>query len=282
MNMNIEGKEIGGENPAYIIAEAGLNHGGDLDLAKKMIITAAISGADAIKFQAFDTDQRFGDDTENLSLVRPAEFNEKQFKELMKTAHENKITFFSTAFDNDSVEMLCDIGVPLFKVASCDVKNKKLLEKVASTQIPVILSTGTANAEEIYAASNIFEKNKCSYALLHCVSSYPLNPKNANLKAIKSLKNKFDVAIGYSDHSIGIEVPVSSIYAGAQIIEKHFTLAKELRGIDWEISSSPSELTRLIEEVRRAEQILGSGSLESLACEEEELQYRNSLRDSEF
>jgi len=280
MNINIEGRILGRENPAYIIAEAGLNHGGDLELAKKMIIAAAVSGADAIKFQAFNTDQRFGDDTEALSLVRPAEFHEQQFKELMNTAKENNITFFSTAFDNESVDMLYDMGVQLFKVASCDVQNEKLLKKVASTQIPVILSTGTANVEEIIAATNIFEKNKSPYALLHCVSSYPLNPENANLKAIKSLKERFDVAIGYSDHTTGIEVPISSIYSGAQIIEKHFTLAKELRGIDWEISASPSELTIMIEGVRRAEQILGSGSLESSACEEEELQYRNLLRDN--
>ncbi len=278
----IDGVLIGKGHPTYIIAEAGLNHGGDIELAKRMIEAAAVAGANAIKFQAFDTEERFGDDVEAKNLVKPAEFQKEEFEELIVTAKDNNITFFSTAFDEDSVDMLVEIGAPAFKIASCDVRNERLLIKVAKSGLPVILSTGTASYDDVSIAVNIFKEFNSPYALLHCVSSYPLDENFANINAIKSLGKIFDVPIGYSDHSTGISVPVSSVYAGAVVVEKHYTLSKELRGIDWEISASPSELKDMISQMRRAEKILGHGRIESTLCESEELQYRNSTRDSVY
>lgn len=279
-SVTIGGCKIGFENPVFIIAEAGLNHGGDLDLAIQMVRACASTGAQAIKFQAFSTDERFGPDEQTKQLVRPAEFHETDFKALRAACIEEGLIFFSTAFDTRSAELLVRLESSAIKIASCDVLNLKLLDAVAQQGLPVILSRGTANEAEIGKALDVLARHTDQIVLLHCVSSYPMADVDANLGAIRTLSEKFSFPIGYSDHSIGIEVPVSSVYAGACAIEKHYTLDRSRKGIDWEISCEPAELAALVEGARRAAAIRGSGRLEPMASETEEIEYRNSLRVS--
>jgi N-acetylneuraminate synthase len=273
-------KRIGPGQPVFVIAEAGLNHGGDMNLAIKMIEAAAAAGADAVKFQAFQTEERFGRDAEAYGIVKPAELNEGQFAVLSKAARMIGIEFFATAFDEESLEMLKQLDVPAIKIASCDICNEKLLRKVASSTLPVVISRGTADKKEVNRALNIFREYQTPHILLHCVSSYPLENKLANLRAIHTLLSLYNIPVGYSDHTQGIEVPLFAVYAGAMVIEKHFTMDRRLRGIDWEISAEPSELKNLIEKIREAEDILGHGRVEAMACEDEEVAYRKSLRMS--
>lgn len=271
-------KCIGRNQPIFVIAEAGLNHGGDMALALKMIEAAAESGADAVKFQAFRTSERFGDNPEIYDLVKPAELNQEQFTILGRAARKAGIEFFATAFDEKSVDMLKDLDVPAIKIASCDICNERLLRKVASSALPAIISRGTADAKEIDFALKFFRERRTAHILLHCVSSYPLEKESANLQAIHSLRRLYNIPVGYSDHTQGIEVPLFAVYAGAMVIEKHFTLDRRLQGIDWEISAEPAELKGLILKIREAETILGHGRIEAMPCEEEEISYRKSMR----
>ena len=245
-----------------------------------MIGAAAKAGADAVKFQAFDTDDRFGEDEATKALVRPAEFERDQFARLADVARKNHIDFLSTAFDGQKVEMLVELGVPAIKIASCDIGNDALLRKVAQAGVPALLSRGTANQAEIDEALLIFRETQLPLALLHCVSSYPLKEEDANLGAIHTLREAYDVPIGYSDHTTGMDVPLHAVYAGACVLEKHFTLDRELRGIDWEISANPQELGQLVTHTRSARRILGHGRIEPMPCEQEEIRYRTSQRMS--
>jgi N-acetylneuraminate synthase len=271
-------KRIGAGESIFVIAEAGLNHGGNLETAAKMIEAAAEAGADAIKFQAFRTEERFGIASEAYHLVKPTELNRDHFVALSKIADRVGIEFFATAFDEKSLQELVSISVPAIKIASCDICNRKLLRVVAQTGLPVILSRGTASEVETTATVELFREYRSPLALLHCVSSYPLEEISANLRAIHALLSLYDVPIGYSDHSCGIKIPLLAVYAGAMVIEKHFTLDRGRCGIDWEISAEPAELQQLINEIREAEHILGHGRIESLPCEAEEIAYRKQMR----
>jgi N,N'-diacetyllegionaminate synthase len=277
------GKKILTEDSGtYIIAEAGINHSGDFSLAEKMIEAASNTGVDAIKFQAFNTEERFKNDPAAIDFVKPAELSFTQLKDLAEICKKNNLTFFSTAFDSLSVKFLMDINVPVFKVASCDIANERLLNEIAETNVPTIISSGTANIDEIRRALDIFTKKNSSMALLHCVSSYPLADENANLKAIHNLKAELGCLIGYSDHSKGIDIPISAVFAGAKIIEKHYTLSKELKGIDWEVSANPDEFIDMVKKIRQADLILGNGFIGCSDCEQEELEYRRQIRDSQI
>lgn len=270
--------KIGARHPVFIIAEAGLNHGGDLSLALQMIDEAAKAGADAIKFQAYDSEERFGNDADTLDLVKPAEFGKSHFVELISEAKKKNIHFFATPFDANQLEMLLSIGCDILKIASCDITNRPLLEAAASSGRMVIMSRGTADEREISEAIEIFTKKNSPLVLLHCVSSYPMADEDANLGAINTLKEKFKLPVGYSDHSKGIEVPEYAAAAGADAIEVHFTLDRSRQGIDWEISCEPSELSLLVKKARKIRSILGSGDLNPRPSEVEEIEYRKSLR----
>jgi N-acetylneuraminate synthase len=279
-NVRIGERWVGDDQPVYVIAEAGLNHGGDLAIAIAMVEAAAKAGADAIKFQAFDTDSRFGDDEATKALVRPAEFGNDQFAVLSNVARQQGIHFFSTPFDEAKVDMLAALGVPVMKIASCDIANYRLLRKIAAAGVPAIISRGTASQGDIDRALDIFNQRGLPHVLLHCVSSYPLKDEDANVRAIHSLRRAYDIPVGYSDHTVGIDVALYAVYAGACVIEKHYTLDRERRGIDWEISVNPQELAALVQSIRRAETILGRGRIEALPCEDEEIRYRTSVRDA--
>lgn len=267
-------KKVGRGQPVFIVAEAGINHMGNIEAARKMVEEATKCGADAIKFQTYITEKRVSKKSPLYNVLKRCELKEEEYQELFHAAKKNKIIFFSTPFDKESVDLLASLPVPVFKVASFYLVNLDLLEHMASKGLPVIASRGMANTEEISKAVRIFEKYKVDYALLHCVSAYPTKEKDANLLAITSLKDQFKCVAGYSDHTLGTKVPVYSIALGASILEKHFTLDKNQEGPDHKLSADPNEFRKMVSKIRELEKILGSGEIRLLNAEKDTLRYR--------
>lgn len=246
----------------YVIAEIGINHGGDLGVAVRLIESAARSGVDAVKFQTYVTEKRAPKGNQRIfDVLKKCELPFEQFRILKDCALAQGVDFFSTPFDPDSVEYLNSIEVDLFKVASFDVGNLGLLRALSKTGKPVIMSVGMADRHEIDLAYKTLSAGTKNIALLHCVSSYPLDEKHANLSAIYELQDLYDCVIGYSDHTNGIVVPLMAVAAGAQIIEKHFRIDYEMDCIDAPVSITESQTKSLVEEIRRLETIFGSGKL---------------------
>ena len=261
-----------------IIAEAGVNHNGDFELAKKLVITAAAAGADFIKFQTFQADKiviktaekanyqkqttNYGDDSQYTMLKR-LEMPEQWHIELLKLANEQGIKFVSSGFDNKSIDFLDQLGIPFFKIPSGEITNKPYLQHIAKKRKPVILSTGMANMEEIGAAMDVLIRNgvaKNDITVLHCNTEYPTPLEDVNLKAMITIQNTLDVKVGYSDHTEGIEVPCAAVAFGATVIEKHFTLDRNLPGPDHIASLEPDELKTMITYIRNIElAISGNG-----------------------
>jgi N,N'-diacetyllegionaminate synthase len=274
MNLiKIGDKKIGEGKPCYIIAEAGVNHNGRLDYAKELIQIASDSGADAVKFQTFKV--------ENLILkgVNKTVYQKKNTKsnltqtemlyqlqisrdfhlELISQCKSKNIQFLSTPYDNESLDLLISLNVPALKVASTDTTNLLFLEKIASTKLPVILSTGMSDLSEISTAYTCLRRNGCkNLAILKCTSEYPTKPNEVNLKSMITLATIFDAIIGFSDHTSGIGASPYAVSLGAKIVEKHFTIDKKLPGPDHKASLSPKELHILVREIRRVEMILGT------------------------
>lgn len=258
----------------FVIAEIGNNHEGDFELAKDMIRKAASAGADAVKFQTIIPHELCSSDqVDRLAVLEKFHFSYKQFAELAELAKEQSSIFMSTPFDEISVEEL-DKFVPAFKVASCDVTFYPLLEAIAKTGKPMIMSTGAASEEEILASckfiESCWEKNGIDnpgLALLHCVSSYPTPENEANLKAIASL-NEAGYESGYSDHTLGLDAAVLSVALGAKIIEKHFTVDKNYSDFrDHQLSANPNEFRQMVDKIRSAEALMGSGRIDVAFCE---------------
>jgi len=271
------GKRLIGEGEkTLIIAEIGLNHSGDVQIAKDLIVAAKKSGADAVKFQTYITEKRVPRNSPIYDNLKKCELTENETRELAKYADSEGIILFSTPFDDESVDLLIDLKVPLLKIASFDIVNHKLLEKVAKTKIPIIISRGMASIKEIDEAIAIFKKHDTTYALLHCVSAYPTKDEDANLSIIRTLMKKYDCPIGYSDHTLRVDVPTLSTAVGACIIEKHFTLDKSMEGADHKISCNPEELMEIVRRVRKVEKILGTSEIKPMDCEKDTLQYRRS------
>ena len=260
MNINIQDKIIGQENPVFIVAEAGLNHNGDLEIAKKMINAVKESGADAIKFQTFQTEEFLSKSSEYFNLFKNTELSFSDFEELNEYAKKKSIIFFSAPFDLPSVEFLIKIQVPCFKIASSDLTNIPLIKKIANSQKPMIISTGLANLEEIENAINCCKKeNNDKIILLHSVSNYPTNPVETNLRAMDTLRKKFQYPVGYSDNGDSVLVDLVAASMGANMIEKHFTLDKSMQGPDHSFSIEPNDLKKLISDIRLIEKMKGSG-----------------------
>ena len=269
------GDRIVGEGlPCFIIAEAGVNHNGSLELALRMVDAAADAGADAVKFQTFQTGKLVtpdapkatyqeagtGRDGSQGEMLRSLELSEEAHRRLSERCRERGIMFLSTPFDNLSAEMLNRLGVPAFKVASGELTNHELLRHLASFGKPLIISTGMADVAEVAAAVEaVQEAGCCEFALLHCVSGYPAEPADVNLRAMKTLADRFGCPVGFSDHTLGIEIPMAAAALGACIIEKHFTLDRKLPGPDQRISLEPAELKAMIEGIRKVEAALGDG-----------------------
>ncbi len=267
-------RPIGEGEPVFVIAEAGINHNGDPELAEELIREAKTSGADAIKFQTYITEKRVPKDSPIFGILKQCELSFKQQEELFRKADSAGILFFSTPFDEESADFLSEIGVPLIKIASFDIVNLKLLRHVSKKKIPMIVSRGMANEAEVDRAVDIFEENEVPYAILHCISSYPNKEENANLRVIQTLKEKYTCPIGYSDHTLGIRTPVLAVASGATVIEKHFTLDQAMPGPDHTISCDPSLMSEMIQQIRETEKILGGGALKVYEAEIPTLVYR--------
>ena len=264
-----------------IIAEAGVNHNGNFDNAKKLILAAANAGADYVKFQTFKVDKlvskeaqkaeyqkanlKEGGDTQ-YEMLKKLELSEDWHYELIKYANDCGIKFLSTGFDEDSIDFLDSLNIDLFKVPSGEITNKPYLEHIAKKGKPIILSTGMSTLEEVRDAISVLQNNGISnnnLTVLHCNTEYPTPMSDVNLKAMNFLKDEFKVNIGYSDHTIGIEVPIAAVTLGARVIEKHFTLDKKMEGPDHKASLEPNELKSMINAIRNIEiAISGSGKKE--------------------
>lgn len=265
-------KYIGDNEPCFIIAEAGINHNGSLNIAKKMILAAKRSGADAVKFQTFKAKEFINDPKETysyksqgktvtesmLGMFKRYELSKKDFGAISSYCKKIGIIFFSTPQNISDLEILLDIGVPAIKVGSDDLTNIPLLESYAKKNLPIIISTGMSYLEEIKDAVKTIKKYNDKLAILHCISSYPARCEELNLSRISTLKAEFpDAIIGFSDHSAGITASICSVMLGAKIIEKHFTLDKFMRGPDHRFSMDPLELMSLVNGIRAMEKAIG-------------------------
>lgn len=261
-------------NKVYIIAEAGVNHNGQFDLAVKMIEEAAKAGADAVKFQTFKAEllvskkapkaryqiENTGNDESQLMMLKKLELSERDFIKLAEYAREINIDFLSTPFDNDSIDFLNNLDMPYFKIPSGEITNLPYLSKIASTRKPVIISTGMCTMDEIEQALDVFrDYNRDMITLLHCNTQYPTPYVDVNLLAMRTMGNRFGVRIGYSDHTPGIEIPIAAVALGAVVVEKHFTLDRNMEGPDHKASLEPEELKAMITAIRNVEKALGDG-----------------------
>ena len=267
--------EVIEKNRPYVIAEIGINHNGDMILAKEMIDAAKENNASCVKFQSFIANnyiskyankanyQKKDASVKNISqrdIIKQSELSTEQAIEMYDYAKSKNIDFLSTPFEIDSFYSLMKINVPAIKISSCNLTNIPFLEEVASSKIPVLLSTGMGNLGEVIKAVEIFKKSKSSILLFQCTSNYPSNIKNANLNVIKTYRNLFNVPIGYSDHTKNNIAAIVSVSLGAIAIEKHFTISRDLPGIDQKASIEPSELAELVQELKDAYQSLGSSN----------------------
>lgn len=258
----------------YIIAEAGVNHNGDINLAKKLIDEAKKSGADAVKFQTFKAeklvtktamkaDYQNKNDKSSQSqyeMLKKLELSYDNFRELLQYCEVVGIDFLSSAFDLESIDFLDNLGMNLFKVPSGEITNLPYLKKIAQTGKQVIISTGMSTYGDIEAALEVlYENNAEDVIVLHCNTEYPTPMGDVNLTAMKSIETAFNVKVGYSDHTIGIEIPVAAVALGALVIEKHFTLDKTMDGPDHKASLNPAELTDMVTAIRNVEMALGHG-----------------------
>lgn len=272
----IGGREIGDGHRTYVIAEIGINHGGDFETAKQLIRAAKDSGADAAKFQTYLTEKRVPKESPIFGILKQCQLSFEQQRQLAAYGAELGICFFSTPFDEESVQFLDELGVPVFKIASFDIVNFRLLRAAVSRGRPMIISTGMADEKEVDKAMECVQSAGVSAALLHCISSYPTPEADANLKAIWALKKRYSCPVGYSDHTLGIEVAVLAVAAGAQIIEKHFTLDKEKKGPDHALSCDPADMKAMVQDIRRVEEILGTEEIVLHEVEKPILQYRRA------
>ena len=257
--------------PCFIIAEAGVNHNGNMILAKRLIDIAKRSGADAVKFKMFKAEnemilsapkakyQETDEEESQYEMVKKLELSNDQFRELTKYAKKVGIIFLASPFDYESVDLLCELKVPYIKIASGEITNYPFLEYVSSKKIPIIMSTGMATIEEVRTAIHIFHQSWAGATLLHCTSSYPTKPEDVNLKAMRVLRTTFDHPVGLSDHSLGITIPIAAVAMGACMIEKHFTIDKTFPGPDHKSSLSPFELEQMVKAIRDVEKAMGDG-----------------------
>lgn len=267
----------------FIIAEAGVNHNGSLVLAKQMVDKALLAGVDCIKFQTFKAENLVNknaqkakyqikntkNDEGQLSMLKKLELSFEDFTELKRYCNEKGIMFLSTPFDLESIEFLAPM-MSIFKIPSGEITNLPYLRKINSYKKDVILSTGMATLDEIQAALNILKD--CKVSLLHCTTEYPCPYDSVNMNAMLTMKEKFGLNIGYSDHTNGIEIPVMAVSMGATIIEKHFTLDKNMEGPDHKASLEPNELKNMVTAIRNVEKAFGNGVKEPQEAEKKNIE----------
>jgi N,N'-diacetyllegionaminate synthase len=271
--VKIGNRMIGENQPCFIIAEAGVNHNGDIKLAKKLVDTAVEAGADAVKFQTFQAEalvtsaaekaayqkETTGDGTQS-EMLKKLELKEGDFKELAQYTNSRGIIFLSTPFDTGSVDLLAKLGVPAFKIPSGEINNFFLLQHIARQNKPIILSTGMSTLQEVKEAVKFLKKEGAKdIILLHCVTAYPAKIEDTNLKAMETMRRRFKLPVGLSDHTTGIHVPIAAVAMGACVIEKHFTLDKNMPGPDHRASLEPTELKEMVRAIRDITKALGDG-----------------------
>jgi N-acetylneuraminate synthase/N,N'-diacetyllegionaminate synthase len=264
---------ITAESPCFIIAEAGVNHNGDLRLAKQLVLAAVEAGADAVKFQTFQAKhlvtanapqaayqaRNSGKTESQFDMLKRLELPLEDFAELNRYCSQLGIMFMSTAFDEESADFLAGLGMLIFKIPSGELTNLPLLRHVARFGRPVIVSTGMGTIGEIQeAVETIKAAGNNEITVLHCVTDYPTPPEHVNLRAMHVIQAALNVPIGYSDHTMGIEASVIAVAAGAKVIEKHFTLDCSLPGPDHKASLEPKDLAEMVRSIRRVEVLLGS------------------------
>lgn len=291
-SFHIGQKTLSRNHPCYIIAEIGGNHNGKEALAVKLVEEAVKSGVDAVKFSRFDRERFMTKSSEpgHFSEIpgkhesNPAELYKKlgipndMLLRIANLCKKHSVDFLSTPFDEESVDLVVKLGVPAIKIASGDLTADSFLKYVAQQRLPVILSTGMSNIEEVRYAVSLLLDNGCpELSLLHCVSSFPAELDGLNLKVVQSLAREFGVPVGFSDHTAGMEAAPIAVAAGACIIEKHFTIDRELPGPDHAFSLDPYGMTQLIKEIRQVEAMMG---VEKKAPTVAELEYRKFGRRS--
>jgi N-acetylneuraminate synthase len=282
--IEIAGRPVGPGHPCFIIAEAGVNHNGQIDLARQLVEAAAKAKADAVKFQTFRADRlvtpmaakaryqqgKTPADESHLEMIRRLELSPEAHIELMDLSRRSGILFLSTPFDEESADFLESLGVAAFKLPSGEVTNHRLLRHVARKSKPIILSTGMCNLGEVESAVRAIDsEGNCNLVLLHTVSNYPAEPSDVNLRAMQTMASAFQKLVGYSDHTLGIEVPLASVALGACVVEKHLTLDKSLPGPDHAASAEPHEFQQLVQSIRCVESALGDGIKTRRASEED-------------
>ncbi len=267
----------------FIIAEAGVNHNGSIELAKQLIDEAVLAGVDCVKFQTFKAENlvnkealkadyqivNTGNNNSQLDMLKKLELSFENFVELKNYCDEKGIMFLSTPFDNESIEFLANMGMSVFKIPSGEITNLPYLRKINSYGKDVILSTGMANLNEIQDALNLL--TDCNVTLLHCTTEYPCPYDSVNMNAMLTLKKQFDLDVGYSDHTAGIEVPIMAVSMGATVIEKHFTIDKNMEGPDHKASLTPEELKSMVRSIRNVEKSFGNGKKEPQEAEKKNI-----------
>lgn len=258
----------------FIIAEAGVNHNGDIRIAKQLIDVASASGADAVKFQTFKAERlvcktaqkaayqlETTDQSETqYDMLKKLELTGQMHRELMEYCTEKNIMFLSTPFDIESIKELADLGLQVFKIPSGEITNLPYLREIAKQQKKVILSTGMCNMDEVKTAVTVLKNNGTTdIVLLHCNSQYPTPASDVNLLAMVKMQEELGFPVGYSDHTQGIEISIAAAALGATVIEKHFTLDKNMEGPDHKASLEPHELKQMVEGIRKIELALGNG-----------------------
>ena len=277
-SFEIGDRAIGPSEPTYVIAEAGSNHNGDLDTAKELIDVAADAGADAVKFQTFRAEDLYVDDRDMVddpddstyALLESLEQPYEWIPELYEHCQARDVQFMSSPFDERSAEELVEY-VPAFKVASFTLSHHPFLENLAEYGKPIIMSTGAHELSEVREAVEVLRENGVEdIALLHCVSSYPTPLNEINVRAVATLDREFDTVVGFSDHTTDpTTAPAAAVALGASVVEKHFTLDKEMDGPDHSFAIEPDELQRMIDKIRRTERTLGDGRVTVQDIEQE-------------
>lgn len=275
------GATLGEGEGAFVIAEAGVNHNGDMELARALVDAAAEAGCDAVKFQTFRAEALVTQDAEQadyqrdnigksetqLEMLKRLELPFDEHRALIDYCDERDILFLSTPFDEESADFLDDLGLPAFKVPSGELTNLPFLEHLAAKGKPLLASTGMAYLSEVEQAVRTIRAETGAFALFHCVSNYPARFEDTNLRAMATLRQAFNVPVGYSDHTLGIEAPIAAVAMGAAIIEKHFTLDRTLPGPDHKASLEPGELSAMMRAIRNIERALGDGVKQPAASE---------------
>jgi N,N'-diacetyllegionaminate synthase len=274
-NVSIGDRWVGEREPCFIIAEAGVNHNGDVGLAKQLVNAAVAAGADAVKFQTYKTENvvlktapkaKYQKNTTDAAesqyqMLKKLELTEQDFVQLMDYCKQQGILFMSTPHDQESMDVLDELGISVFKVGSGDITNIPYLEHMALKGKPIILSTGmSALGEAEEAVDTILSAANRDLILLHCVSNYPARAEDCNLRAMRTLEIAFNLPVGFSDHTLGIEIPMAAVAMGAKVIEKHFTLDKDMPGPDHKASLQPDELKAMVQGIRKIESALGDGA----------------------